>query len=80
MGIIINALAIVFGGLFGNKLQKSNSTQNDTVLGIGIIIVSLVSFIENMYNVEGSKISSSSLILILFAFLIGNKVGGEPTY
>lgn len=75
MGIIINALAIVFGGLFGNKLQKSNSTQNDTVLGIGIIIVSLVSFIENMYNVEGGKISSSSLILILFAFLIGNKIG-----
>lgn len=71
----MNAAVILLGGLFGNKLQKNNSAQNNTTLGIGIIIVSLVSFIENMYRVEDGKISSSSLILILFAFLIGNKIG-----
>ena len=75
MGIVLNAVVILVGGLFGNKLQKINAIPTNTTLGIGIIIVSLVSFIENMYNVEGGRISSSSLLVILFAFIIGNKIG-----
>jgi uncharacterized membrane protein YqgA involved in biofilm formation len=75
MGIVLNAVVILIGGLFGNKLQKVNAIPTNTTLGIGIIIVSLVSFIENMYNVEGGRISSSSLLVILFAFIIGNKIG-----
>ena len=75
MGIVLDAAVILIGGLFGNKLQKINAIPTNTTLGIGIIIVSLVSFIENMYNVEGGRISSSSLLVILFAFIIGNKIG-----
>lgn len=75
LGIVLNAAVILVGGLFGNKLQKINAIPTNTTLGIGIIIVSLVSFIENMYSVEDGRISSSSLLVILFAFIIGNKIG-----
>lgn len=75
MGIVLDAVVIILGGLFGNKIQKANLIPKQVTLGIAIIIVSLVSFMENMYNVKNGRISSSSLILILFAFLIGNKIG-----
>lgn len=75
MGILFDAVAILFGGFFGNKLQKNKTDKDYTTLGIGIIIIAIVGFIENMYKIDGEKISSSNLLIILFAYLIGNKIG-----
>lgn len=74
MGIIADALAIVFGGLFGSKLQK-RSSENYNILAISILIVSLVGFLENMYNVQGERINSENLLVVLFSFFIGSKIG-----
>ena len=51
MGIITDAIAIVLGGLLGGKLQKRTSDMNYNILSIAIIIVSLVGFLENVYNI-----------------------------
>lgn len=75
MGILTDALAIALGGLFGNRLQKFDEGNNYRNLGIGIMIVSLVGFLENMYNVEGEKVVSGNLIIVLFSFLLGSKIG-----
>ena len=75
MGILTDALAIIFGGLFGGKLQKKSSTNNYHILGIGIMIISLVGFLENMYNVQGENVVSENLVIVLFSYLIGSKIG-----
>lgn len=75
MGIVVDALAIAFGGLFGSKLQKKDYAENYHTLGIGIMIVSLVGFVENMFNVQGQSIASENLIIVLFAYMIGSKAG-----
>lgn len=75
MGIITDAIAIILGGLFGSKLQKRTSSLNYNILAIAIIIVSLVGFLENVYNVQGENIVSENLLVVLFSFLIGSKIG-----
>lgn len=74
MGIIADALAIVLGGLFGSTLQK-RSSKNYNILAISILIISLVGFLENMYNVQGERINSENLLVVLFSFFIGSKIG-----
>lgn len=75
MGILADGLAILFGGFFGSKLHSSKHTENYHTLGIGIMIVSLVGFFENMYSVQGQIIVSSNLIVVLFAYIAGSKLG-----
>lgn len=75
MGILADALVIIFGGLFGNKLQKWNTKTSCQTLGIGIMIVSLAGFSENLYRVQGDLIVSKNLIIILLSYLIGSKIG-----
>ena len=75
MGILTDALAIAFGGLFGSRLQSRSKSGDYRTLGIGIMIVSLVGFIENMYNVKGELIVSSNLVVVLLAYIAGSKLG-----
>lgn len=75
MGIALNALVIALGGLVGSWLHKGVSKENFRTLGIGIVIVSLVGFFENVYNVEDGKLISESLVLVLVAFMVGTQAG-----
>lgn len=75
MGILLDALVIILGGLLGGKIHKWINKENTDILGIAIIIVSLVGFFENVYNVKDSKLTSSSLIFVLIAFIVGSGIG-----
>lgn len=75
MGIFINAITIIFGGLFGGKLLKNNSFKKHRILAIGIMIVSLVGFLENVYNIQGKNLASENLLIVLLSFFIGSKIG-----
>ena len=75
MGILLNALVIAIGALIGSQLKKGISGDNFQTLGISIVIVSLVGFFENVYNIEGGKLVSGGLILVLVAFIVGSKIG-----
>lgn len=75
MGIIADALAIILGGLLGNKLQKRSGDNNYTILGITILMLSLVGFLENVCRVDGEAIDGGNLLVILCAFFIGSKIG-----
>lgn len=73
MGILADALVIGGGGLLGSRL-KNHKIEHSTI-GIAVMIISLVSFLENMYNVKGKALSTDHLIVVLLAFLIGSKIG-----
>lgn len=75
MGILANALTIMIGGFLGSRRKMSDSAHNYHILGIGIIIISLVGFFENVYNVQGEKVVSENLIIVILAYLLGNKIG-----
>lgn len=75
MGIILNALAIVIGGVLGSKMRKKANNEQHTTLGIAIIVASIAGFVENLYVVEDGRLQSNQLILLLFALLIGSRIG-----
>ena len=75
MGIVINALVIAIFGLLGNRLRNLMSAEKFRMLGICIVIVSLVGFFENVYTLKDEKLVSENLILLLFAFMVGNELG-----
>lgn len=75
MGILINVSVILFGGFLGGKLQKFVKKEYSYTLGIGIIIVSLVGFFENVYNVKSNKLTSGNLVILIMAFIIGSIIG-----
>ena len=73
MGILADALVIGIGSIFGCKL-KDYKIAHQTI-GIGIMMLSLVCFLENMYDINGKTLSNNHLIVVLLAFLIGSKIG-----
>jgi len=75
MGIFADALAIVCGSLFGSRTRKGIRGDNYAILGIGIMIVSLVGFLENIYSVQGTSMVSEDLMVVLFSYLLGSKLG-----
>lgn len=75
MGIIANMAVIAGLGLVGSRLRKGITAETFRSLGICIVIVSIVGFFENMYNVQEGRLISTSLTLVLIAFLIGSRLG-----
>ena len=73
MGILADALVICICGIFGEKI-KNHKISNYTI-GIAIMMLSLVSFLENMYNINGKTLSTDNLIIVLLAFIAGSKIG-----
>lgn len=75
MGILANAAVIVVFSLLGSKLATRNFNKYDRVLGIGIMVLSLVGFFENIYSVQGQNIISQNLIVVLLAYMVGYILG-----
>ena len=73
MGILADTLVIGIGSLLGSKFKRLKIGYY--TIGIAVMIVSLVSFLENMYNIEGMRLSTDNLIVVLFAFIVGSKTG-----
>ena len=75
MGIIMNVLSIVTGSLFGNIFKERIKLKNFTVLGIAIMIISIVGFFENIFDVNGMILKSNDLLVVVFALIIGTILG-----
>ena len=52
MGIIFDGLAIALGSFLGSKSRKTVSKSFFSILGISVMIISAVGFIENIFSVE----------------------------
>ena len=75
MGIIINALSITIGSLFGSIFKERIKFKNFTVFGIAIMIISMVGFFENIFDVNGMTLKSNELLVVVFALIIGTILG-----
>ena len=75
MGIITDALAILAGGFFGSKFKDRSIFTNYTISAIGIMLISLVGFFENVFMVSGEGIESSNFFLVIFSLILGNYIG-----
>ena len=75
MGIIMNVLSIVTGSLFGNIFKERIKFKNFTVFGIAIMIISIVGFFENIFDVNGMILKSNDLLVVVFALIIGTILG-----
>ena len=75
MGIIMNVLSIVTGSLFGNIFKERIKFKNFTVFGIAIMIISIVGFFENIFDVNGMILKSNYLLVVVFALIIGTILG-----
>ena len=75
MGIFVNALSIVSGSLFGDIFGGRIKLKNLTALSIGIMIISVVGFFENIFDVSGIALKSNELLVIVFSLIIGATLG-----
>ena len=75
MGIVVNALTIITGSLFGNIFKERIKFKNFTVFGIAIMVISIVGFFENIFDVNGMILKSNDLLVVVFALIIGTILG-----
>ena len=75
MGIIMNALSIITGSLFGSIFKERIKFKKFTVFGIAIMIISIVGFFENIFDVNGMILKSNDLLVVVFALIIGTILG-----
>lgn len=75
MGIIINALSIIIGSLVGSVFKERIKFKNFTVFGIAIMMIGIVGFFENIFNINDMMLESNDLLVIVFAFIIGTILG-----
>jgi len=75
MGIIMNFLSITTGSLFGNIFKERIKFKNFTVFGIAIMIISIVGFFENIFDVNGMALKSNDLLVVVFSLIIGTILG-----
>ena len=75
MGILANALAIGLGGLIGCIIKKELSVKKFAIFGVCVAIISLVSFFENVYQVENDYLKGTNLYILVFALILGYFIG-----
>lgn len=75
MGIIINALSIVCGVLVGNTFKRHIKLKDFTLLSICIMIISIVGFFENIFDINGVTLKSNELLVLIFSLIIGSVLG-----
>lgn len=80
IGTIVNALAIVAGGIVGlflKKGMKPNYEQSiHKTLGIAVLILGLNGIISAMFTVgDGGKLSSSGELLLIISLVAGTFLG-----
>lgn len=78
-GTLVNAVAVVVGGLIGLLLKKgikeSYTESINKALGLAVLIIGLNGVISNMFTIEEGKISSSGELLLVIFLVLGTFAG-----
>lgn len=80
IGTLVNAGAIMLGGLIGLILKKgireSWTYSINKAVGIAVLVIGLNGVISNMITVgEGGKLSSSGELLVVISLIVGTFIG-----
>lgn len=78
-GTLVNAVAVIVGGLIGLLLKKgikeSYTESINKALGLAILIIGLNGVISNMFTVENGKLKSSGELMLVIFLVIGTFAG-----
>lgn len=78
-GTLVNAAAVIVGGLIGLLLKKgikpAYTEGINKVLGLAVMIIGLNGVISNMFTVADSKLSSSGELLLIVFLVVGTLAG-----
>ena len=79
LGTVINAAAIVVGGvlgaLFGKLLKESHQDALSKVCGISVLFIAISGALEGMLRVEGDSVVSQAGLLCTVCLAIGTLIG-----
>lgn len=79
LGTIVNALAIIAGGLigvfFGNRIKESLQDTLTMVCGVAVLFIGIGGALEGMLTVEGSVVTSGRGVFIVVVLILGAIVG-----
>lgn len=75
MGIAVNAASIIMGSFLGSIFKEHIKFKNFAVLSISIMIISLVGFFENIFDIKEMVLKSNELLVVVFALIIGTMIG-----
>ena len=80
LGTIINAGAIVVGGLLGlllkNALPQRSSDTLTKAIGICVLFIGLSGALQNMFTIEDGALSVGGTMMTIFSFIGGSILGG----
>ncbi len=78
-GTLVNAAAVIIGGLIGLILKKgikeAYTDGINKVLGLSVLIIGLNGVISNMFMVSDGKLSSSGELLLIVFLVVGTLIG-----
>ena len=75
MGILADALSIILGSFLGSRYREKITFKNFSVLGISIMIISMVGFLENIFTIGNGSFKSTGLMLVVFSLITGSWIG-----
>jgi uncharacterized membrane protein YqgA involved in biofilm formation len=78
-GTIVNALAVIIGGLIGLLLKKgikeSYAESINKTLGLAILIIGINGVVTNMFTVENGKLKSNGELMLVIFLCLGTFAG-----
>ena len=78
-GTLVNAAAVIIGGLIGLVLKKgikeAYTDGINKVLGLSVLIIGLNGVISNMFTESDGKLSSSGELLLIVFLVVGTLIG-----
>lgn len=78
-GTLVNAVAVITGGLIGLFLKKgikeSYTVSINKALGLAVLIIGINGVIANMFTSENGKLSSSGELLLVVFLVLGTLIG-----
>ncbi len=75
MGIALDAASIFLGSIIGSTLKKKACVNNFSVLAISIMLISIVGFLENIFDISGMQLTSDALMIVVFSLIAGSMIG-----
>jgi len=78
-GTIVNAVAVIIGGLIGMLLKKGISERLadgiNKALGVAVLVIGINGVVTSMITVEGGALKSSGELLLVVSLVLGTLFG-----
>lgn len=75
MGILVDGLAIAVGAFLGCIIKKEVSVKKFAIFGVCVAIISLVSFIESVFQVQNVSLKGEYLYVLILSLIVGYFIG-----